>query len=103
VLYISREEVETLPTYDVCIDACEELLAMRGRGEAEEVPRIHMQTEITNIMFLPTMIKSKNIVGLRVYNIFGVPTKLMYILWSGDGTPLAMMDGMWIRDSAPER
>ncbi len=98
MLHINRDEVEELLTYDACIEVCEELLTLKGRGEADEIPRMHLNTGITNFMILPAMIKSKNVVGMRVYNVGGAPIKLMYMLWDAEGTPLAMMDAMWIRD-----
>jgi ornithine cyclodeaminase/alanine dehydrogenase-like protein (mu-crystallin family) len=97
VLYINRDEVEELLTYDACIEVCEELLTLKGNGEAEDIPRMHLNTGKTNFMILPSMIKSKDVIGMRVYNVGG-PIKLMYLLWDTAGTPLAMMDAMWIRD-----
>jgi len=98
MLYINREEVESLLTYEDCIEACEEALRAKGKGEAEDIPRMHLVTEKTNQMLLPSMIKSKGYVGLRVYNVGGAPIRLMYLLWDGAGEMLAMMDAMWIRD-----
>ncbi|HZP26030.1 MAG TPA: ornithine cyclodeaminase family protein [Dehalococcoidia bacterium] len=98
MLYINRDQVAQLLNFDDCVKLAEEGLAIKGRGEANDVPRIHLHTNSTNMMFLPSMIAAKDLVGMRIYNVGG-DIHLMYLVWDGrDGRLLAMMDAMWIRD-----
>lgn len=103
MIYLSRDDVFNLLSHDVCIEACEEALLLQARGEAEEVPRFHFDLNKQYgpgpawLRFMPSMVRSKNVVGLRVYG--GNPLRLMYILWDAtDGSPLAMMEAQAIRD-----
>lgn len=101
-LYLSREDVDSLLTHEMCVPACEEGLRAEGMGEVEAPPRINMHTGTTILRLMPAMIKSMGLLGLRIYNIPagpGVTVKLIYLLYdSRDGTLKAMMDAALIRD-----
>lgn len=103
MLHISREDVFDLLAHDICVEVCEEVMALEMRGEAEEVPRFHFDLAEPYgpgpawLRFMPSMVQSKGVVGLRVYG--GKPLRFMYILWSAStGEPLTMMDAQAIRD-----
>jgi ornithine cyclodeaminase/alanine dehydrogenase-like protein (mu-crystallin family) len=98
MLYLSREEVFGLLPHDRCLEVCEETLGMQARGEIQEVPRFQFDLDRGAwLRFMPAMIASKRLLGLRVYG--GRPVRLMYILWDAlDGTPLLMMEATAIRD-----
>jgi ornithine cyclodeaminase/alanine dehydrogenase-like protein (mu-crystallin family) len=98
MLYLSREDVASLLSYEICIEACEDALRLQGTGEAEEVPRFRFTLENNFwLAMMPSMIRSRGIVGLRIYG--GTPLRIMYLLWDArDGRQLCMMDAMVIRD-----
>ena len=78
MLYVNREDVETLLTYDECIAACEEVLAAKARGEAVEVPRIHVNAGKGPVMFQISSMPGKGVAGMRAFG--GKPVRLLYIL-----------------------
>ena len=98
MLYLSRQDVSALLTHEECIQACEEALTLQGQGEAEEVPRLQYDLEGGGwLRMMLSFSKSAGLMGMRVYG--GRPQRLAYLLWDAkDGTPLAMMDAMVIRD-----
>jgi len=98
MLYLSREEVFSLLAHDRCIEVCEETLKLQASGEIQEVPRFQFDLDRGAwLRFMPAMIASKRLIGLRVYG--GRPVRLMYLLWDAmDGTPLVMMEATAIRD-----
>ncbi len=92
MLYLSREEVSNLITHELAISACEEGLKLEGEGKVWSVPRITHRLDKLFIRFMPSA--AAGFVGLRVYG-----RSIIYLLWDGkDGTPLAMMDALAIRD-----
>src|SRR5688572_24099893 len=95
MLYLSREEVFNLLTHKMTVEANEEGLRLEGHGESWSIPRIHTELERGWIRFMPAAVK--DFVGLRVYSIGGA-APISYFLWDGQGTPLAMMDCLGIRD-----
>jgi ornithine cyclodeaminase/alanine dehydrogenase-like protein (mu-crystallin family) len=101
-LYLSREDVGSLLTHEICVPACEEGLKAEGMGEVEAPPRINLNTGTTILRLMPAMIKSKGLLGLRLYNIPagpGVTVKLQYLLYdSRNGDLKALMDAAIIRD-----
>lgn len=100
MLYLNREEMFSLLSHEMAIEACEEGMVLQARGEAEEIPRFRF--DLTGprpswLAYMPAAIKVKGYIGLRVFG--GSPTRFLYILWDArDGTPLALMDAQAIRD-----
>jgi ornithine cyclodeaminase/alanine dehydrogenase-like protein (mu-crystallin family) len=99
MLYLSRDDVRSVITYEDCVKACEEGLINKGRGDAEDPVRIRLNANGAGVWFMPAMDRVRNLVGTRLQTFAQRTNRMCYMLWDGTtGEPLVMMDALWIRD-----
>src|SRR5688572_7396178 len=100
MLYLSRDDVRSVIDYHDCVEACEEGLLAKGRAEAEDPVRIRLNAPGgAGVWFMPAMVKTRNLIGVRLQSFAQGTNRMYYTLWDGTtGEPLVMMDALWIRD-----
>jgi alanine dehydrogenase len=103
MLYLDRQQVRELLTYDECIAACEEALVLQAKGETEEHPRFHLSRDLRpgevrrglgpgSPHFMVAYVKTLGITTMRTLN----PTPML-ILW--DERDIRMLiDAQKLRD-----
>jgi ornithine cyclodeaminase/alanine dehydrogenase-like protein (mu-crystallin family) len=104
MLYLNRDEVGQLLSFDLCIEACEEVLKLQAQGQAEEMPRFKFLREPlpegTIMPGLPPGSPAFMIAYLRPYGITTLRTLTpspMLILWD-EQSDLMMIDAQTLRD-----
>jgi ornithine cyclodeaminase/alanine dehydrogenase-like protein (mu-crystallin family) len=104
MLYLNRDEVGKLLSFDLCIEACEEVLRLEAQGQAEEMPRFKFLREPlpegTIMPGLPPGSPAFMIAYLRPYGITTMRTlspSPMLILWD-EQSDLMMIDAQTLRD-----
>lgn len=99
MLYLSRDDVKSVITYEDCVKACEEGLINKGHGDAEDPVRIRLNANGAGVWFMPAVDRVRNYVGTRLQTFAERKNRMCYMLWDGStGEPLVMMDALWIRD-----
>jgi ornithine cyclodeaminase/alanine dehydrogenase-like protein (mu-crystallin family) len=104
MLYLNRDEVGKLLSFEMCIEACEEVLKLQAQGQAEEMPRFKFLREPlppgTIMPGLPPGGPAFMIAYLRPYGITTMRTLApspMLILWD-EQSDLMMIDAQTLRD-----
>jgi ornithine cyclodeaminase/alanine dehydrogenase-like protein (mu-crystallin family) len=104
MLYLNREEVAKLLSFEMCIEACEEVLKLQAQGQAEQMPRFKFLREPlpegTIMPGLPPGSPAFMIAYLRPYGITTLRTLTpspMLILWD-EQSELMMIDAQTLRD-----
>jgi alanine dehydrogenase len=104
MLYLNRDEVANLLSFDMCIEACEKVLRLEAQGQAEEMPRFKFLRdplpEGSIMPGLPPGSPAFMIAYLRPYGITTMRTlspSPMLILWD-EQSDLMMIDAQTLRD-----
>ncbi|HEU0073736.1 MAG TPA: hypothetical protein VFS30_06970 [Dehalococcoidia bacterium] len=104
MLYLNRDDVGKLLSFELCIEACEEVLKLQAQGQAEEMPRFKFLREPlpegTIMPGLPPGSPAFMIAYLRPYGITTLRTlspSPMLILWD-EQSELMMIDAQTLRD-----
>jgi alanine dehydrogenase len=104
MLYLNRDEVSKLLSFEMCIEACEEVLKLQSQGQAEEMSRFKFLREPlpegTIMPGLPPGSPAFMIAYLRPYGITTMRTLTpspMLILWD-EQSDLMMIDAQTLRD-----
>ena len=104
MLYLNREEVAKLLSFEMCIEACEEVLKLQAQGQSEEMPRFKLLRdpipEGSIMPGLPPGSPAFMIAYLRPYGITTMRTLTpspMLILWD-EHSDLMMIDAQTLRD-----
>jgi alanine dehydrogenase len=104
MLYLNRDEVGKLLSFDVCIEACEEVLKLQAQGQAEEMPRFKFLREpLPEGTIMPGLPPGSPAFMIAYLRPFGVTTMRtlspspMLILWDEE-SELMIIDAQTLRD-----
>jgi ornithine cyclodeaminase/alanine dehydrogenase-like protein (mu-crystallin family) len=97
VLWLTENDVKSLLTMEMALEAVEEAHRGLAAGTAINMPRRRISHERNTFHLMSSAVGSRNAIGLKAYNTYGGPVDFLIPLYSAEtGRLMALIEGDWL-------
>lgn len=97
VLWLTENDVKSLLTMEMALEAVEESFRGLADGTAINMPRRRISHERNTFHLMSSAVGSRNVIGLKAYNTHGGPVDFLIPLYSAEtGRLMALIEGDWL-------
>ncbi len=97
VLWLTENDVKSLLTMEMALEAVEEAHRGLAAGTAVNLPRRRISHERNTFHLMSSAVGSRKAIGLKAYNTHGGPVDFLIPLYSAEtGRLMALIEGDWL-------